>query len=83
LAAAADGRAFARGARINDLVILITAFWATHKTTANCGCTFVTHWVLWVKLCLFTGKSWPHLMPAMEAGITDHIWNIKGIVELT
>jgi hypothetical protein len=49
LAAAANGRAFARGARINDLVILITAFWATHKTTANCGCSFVAHFILWVK----------------------------------
>jgi hypothetical protein len=53
-AAAADGRAFTRGARINDLVVLITAFWATHKTTANCGCIFVTHWILWVNTQLFT-----------------------------
>src|SRR5471032_306034 len=56
-AAAADGRAFARGARINDLVILITAFWATHKTTANCGCTFVTHWILWVKKWFGLGRK--------------------------
>jgi hypothetical protein len=55
-AAAADGRAFTRGTRINDLIFLATAFGTTHKTTSNCGYTFVTHRILWVKQWLFTGK---------------------------
>jgi hypothetical protein len=46
-AAAANRRSFTRGARINDLIVLTTAFWATHKTTANCGYMFVTHKILW------------------------------------
>jgi hypothetical protein len=46
-AAAADGRTFTRGTRINDLVILATAFGATHKTTANGGWLFVAHQALW------------------------------------
>jgi hypothetical protein len=45
-AAAADGRAFPRGSRINDLVFQTAAFGATHKTTANCGRTFVSHSIL-------------------------------------
>src|SRR5208337_2678751 len=31
LAAAADGRAFAGGARVDDLVVLIAALWTAHK----------------------------------------------------
>jgi hypothetical protein len=41
--AAANGRTFPGGTRINDLIFLTTALGATHKTTGNGGCTFVTH----------------------------------------
>jgi len=36
-AAAADGRAFPRGTRINDFVFLTTAIGTAHKTTPNGG----------------------------------------------
>ena len=52
--AAADGRTFTRGARINDLIFLTAAFWTTHKTTSNCGYMFVTHSILWCQGWLFT-----------------------------
>jgi hypothetical protein len=45
-ATTADRRAFTGGARVYDFVILTTAFGATHKTTGNGGCTFVTHSIL-------------------------------------
>jgi hypothetical protein len=35
LAAAADGRAFAGGARVDDLVVLIAALWTAHKIPVN------------------------------------------------
>jgi hypothetical protein len=46
-AAAADGRTFPGGTRIDDFIFLATALGATHKTTSNCGCLFVTHIILW------------------------------------
>jgi hypothetical protein len=42
LPAAADGGAFPRGAGINHLIILMTAFGATHNATANCGSLICT-----------------------------------------
>src|SRR5208282_546201 len=43
LAATANRGPLARGARINDPVVLTTALWAAHKATANCGHAFVTY----------------------------------------
>jgi hypothetical protein len=56
-AAAADGCAFTRSTRINDLIFLTAAFGTTHKTTANCGYMFVTYWILWVKFMLIRRKN--------------------------
>jgi hypothetical protein len=44
--ATADGRAFSGGTRIYDFIFLTTAFRTTHKTTSNCGYTFVAHSIL-------------------------------------
>jgi hypothetical protein len=59
-AAAADGRAFSGGARVNDFVFLTSALGATHKTTAYCGSSFVTHKALWC-------QGFPKLGIASEA----------------